>query len=781
MAQEKLMSAVAVIAKELKVKEAQVETAIKLLDDGATVPFIARYRKEATQGLDDTQLRFLAERLIYLRELEERRLVILQSTRDQEKLTPELEQALLTAETKTRLEDLYTPFRPKRRSKALLAIEAGLEPLALKLLEDTQIVPEEAAAAFVNIEKSIPDVSAALEGARLILMERFAEEPELVTEIREFVWQHAVIHSKGNSKKKDIINKFADYFEYSEAIKKIPSHRALALFRGRRESILQVSLQLAENEDQHVLQRIAEFFNIKDQSGPASVWLLETVRLAWKVKLQSKIELELLTRLRESADEEAIKVFSRNLRDLLLAAPAGTKVTIGLDPGIRTGVKVVVVDATGKLLDYSVVYPFAPHNEWHQAIAELAKLAAKYEVNLFSIGNGTGSRETERLVCDLIKMYPDLNLAKVVVSEAGASVYSASELAANEFPDLDVSIRGAVSIARRVQDPLAELVKIEPKSIGVGQYQHDVNQTRLSRSLDGVVEDCVNAVGVDVNTASAALLSHVSGLNNVLAKNIVMFRDEHGVFSNRAQLMEVSRMGEKAFQQAAGFLRIMNGDNPLDASCVHPESYPLVEKISVQNNIPLKELIGNKTVLQSVNASDFTDDQYGLPTINDILRELEKPGRDPRPDFKTVKFQEGIEDISHLEEGMILEGVVSNVTNFGAFVDIGVHQDGLVHISAITNKFISDPREVIKAGDIVKVKVIEVDVERKRIGLSMRFQEITEAADQKKKNQMPDLKKPVFQKHPPQKRKIVKAKSEPAKKSVFNTAMADALAKLKRN
>jgi uncharacterized protein len=780
MAQEMLASA-AIIAQELKVKVSQVETAIRLLDEGATVPFIARYRKEATEGLDDVQLRFLAERLLYLRELDERRTVVLQSIREQEKLTPELEQSILAADTKTRLEDLYLPFRPKRRTKAQIAVEAGLEPLAQALWKDPTLVPEEQATQFINAELGIEDTKAALEGARHILMEHFAEDADLINELREYLWLHAIVKSTGSSKKKEAVNKFSDYFDYSEAIKKIPSHRALALFRGRRESVLQVSLILPEQEMNYGENKVAAHFNIADQHRSADAWLFETVRMTWKVKLFTKLELELLTRLREMADEEAIKVFSRNLRDLLLAAPAGPQITIGLDPGIRTGVKVVAVDATGKLLDYTVIFPFAPQNEWHQSIADLAKLAVKHQVNLISIGNGTGSRETERLVADMIKMYPDLQLTKIIVSEAGASVYSASEIAANEFPDLDVTLRGAVSIARRVQDPLAELVKIEAKSIGVGQYQHDVNQTRLARCLDGVVEDCVNAVGVDVNTASAALLSHVSGLNDSLAKNIVQYRDEHGAFINREQLKNINRMGEKAFQQAAGFLRIMNGENPLDASCVHPEAYPLVEKIIADKKIDIPKIIGNRDMLQSVNADQYVDDTYGLPTIRDILRELEKPGRDPRPEFKTAQFKEGVEDINHLHEGMILEGVVSNVTNFGAFVDIGVHQDGLVHISAMTNRFITDPRAVVKAGDIVTVKVVEVDKERRRIGLSMKLGEDSAVATTKKPVKAAQPKKQSeFKKSEPKKKPEATKKPEAVKKTVFNTAMADALAKLKR-
>ncbi|STX27588.1 transcriptional accessory protein [Legionella beliardensis] len=779
MAQE-MMSAAEIIAQELKVKISQVEVAIRLLDEGATVPFIARYRKEATDGLSDTQLRGLAERLHYIRELDERRGVILQSIREQDKLTPELEQLILSAVTKTRLEDLYLPYRPKRRTKAQIAREAGLEPLADSLLNDPSQKPLLLAEQYLNKDAGVIDSEAALEGARQILMERFAESPELITELREYLWQHIVLKSSlANEDKKTNAAKYSDYFDYAEPIKKIPSHRALALFRGRRESVLQFTLELPNNSD-YGQQRIASYFNISDQGREADGWLLETVRMAWKIKLFTKLELELLARLRELADEEAINVFTRNLRDLLLAAPAGSQITIGLDPGIRTGVKVVVVDITGRVLDYTTVFPFAPQNEWHQAIGELAKLAAKHNVNLISIGNGTGSRETERLVSDMIKMYPDLKLTKVMVSEAGASVYSASELASLELPDLDVSIRGAVSIARRLQDPLAELVKIEPKAIGVGQYQHDVNQNRLARSLEGVVEDCVNLVGVDVNTASAALLTRVSGLNESLANNLVQYRNEHGQFTNREQLKKIPRMGDKTFQQCAGFLRIQKGDNPLDASAVHPEAYPLVEKILSQQKVSLNEVIGNHKFLHSVNAAEYVDDQFGLPTIQDVLKELEKPGRDPRPEFKTASFKEGIEDIAHLEEGMILEGVVSNVTNFGAFVDIGVHQDGLVHISAMTNKFISDPHTIVKAGDIIKVKVVEVDKERRRIGLSMKLNDEKAAVNHKKVGKPEQKALPVKKKVAVKKSEQNKKSTIPAKKGIFNTAMADALAKLKR-
>lgn len=770
------------IAQELNVRVEQVKAAIALLDDGATVPFIARYRKEATAGLDDTQLRLLEERLHYLRELGERREVILNSIREQEKLTPELEQLIQAADTKTRLEDLYLPYKPKRRTKAQIAIEAGLEPLAQGLWQNPDQDPDVYAAEFLNPEAEITEAKQALEGARQILMEKFSEDAALLDLLREYLWQNATIQAKqaqGNAKK-ETVNKFRDYFDYVEPIKKIPSHRALALFRGRREHVLQLTLQLPEADNSYGESKVAEWFKISDQKRPADAWLLETARMTWKIKLLTKLELELLTRLREMADEEAIQVFARNLRDLLLAAPAGQQVTIGLDPGIRTGVKVVVIDATGKLLDYSTVFPFAPQNEWHQSIAELAKLAARYNAQLISIGNGTASRETERLVSELLKMYPDLQLNKIVVSEAGASVYSASELAAKEFPDLDVSLRGAVSIARRLQDPLAELVKIEPKSIGVGQYQHDVNQARLARSLVSVVEDCVNAVGVDVNTASVPLLARVSGLNESIAKNLVEYRDQHGAFSNRQHLMQVDRMGAKTFQQAAGFLRISQGENPLDCSSVHPEAYPLVERILSDKKITIKELIGNRELLQSVNAAEYVDENFGLHTVRDVLAELEKPGRDPRGEFKTAQFMDGVEDIKDLQEGMILEGVVSNVTNFGAFVDIGVHQDGLVHISALTNKFVSDPRTVVKAGDIVKVKVVEVDKERRRIGLSMRLQE------EKAANPVKKMEKPVVKKAAPQNKKPVKAEKRVAPEpkpvrhnAIFNTAMADALAKLK--
>ena len=812
MSQEMLTTAM-IIANELHVKPSQVEATIRLLDDGATVPFIARYRKEATDGLDDTQLRQLADRLGYLRDLDERRGVVLDSIREQGKLTPELEQTILAADTKNRLEDLYLPFRPKRRTKAQLAREAGLEPLAIALRDDPTLPLEDTAASYINAELGVLDGQAALEGARQILMEQFAEEPNLVNELREYLWGHAVIKSVGAnpvaktegkpegkkaSKKKsktkqESANKYADYYDYVEPIKKIPSHRALALFRGRREGVLQLSFVIPVEPD-YPENRVIAYFNLQNNSQSSSVcgeWLLETARLAWRVKLFTKLEAELFSRLREMADEAAIGVFAMNLRALLLNAPAGPKITIGLDPGIRTGVKVVVVDVTGKLLDYTTIFPFTSQGEWHQSIAALAKLAAKYHVNLISIGNGTGSRDTERLVLDLIKMYPDFQLTKMLVSEAGASVYSASELASNEFPDLDVSLRGAVSIARRLQDPLAELVKIEPKAIGVGQYQHDVNQTRLARCLEGVVQDCVNAVGVDVNTASVQLLTHVAGLSEAIAKNIVQYREATGSFTAREQLKAVPRMGDKTFQQAAGFLRIMSGENPLDASAVHPEAYSLVERIAEDKKIKINQIIGNAEMLASINAEQYVDAHFGLPTIRDVISELEKPGRDPRPEFKTVQFQEGVEDITHLQVGMILEGIVSNVTNFGAFVDIGVHQDGLVHISELKTGFVTDPYSVIKAGDIVKVKVIQVDTERRRIGLSMKL-EAPKATHAKAAVAVKALKEAQSRpantantaapKHNNAKRPqpMHKKRAEPeAKKSVFNTSMADAFAKLR--
>lgn len=711
------------IANELAVRDKQVSAAVQLLDEGATVPFIARYRKEVTGGLDDTQLRNLEERLRYLRELEDRRETVLKSIKEQDKLTPELEQQVRAADTKTTLEDIYLPYKPKRRTKAQIAREAGLEPLALGLLEDPALDPETEAARHVDADKGVADTKAALDGARQILMENFAEDAELIGGLRERLWNEGVLSSRVVPGQEQEGAKFSDYFEFDEPIRKIPSHRALALFRGRNENVLQLNLDLPIEEGQaHPAElAIADRAGIADQGRPADAWLLETARWAWRVKVHLKLDLDLKMRLREAAEEEAIKVFARNLHDLLLAAPAGPRATIGLDPGLRTGVKVAVVDATGKLMDTATIYPHAPKNQWDQSIAVLAALARKHGAQLVSIGNGTASRETDKLAADLMKRHPELKLTKIMVSEAGASVYSASELAANEFPELDVSLRGAVSIARRLQDPLAELVKIEPKSIGVGQYQHDVNQTQLARSLEAVVEDCVNAVGVDLNTASAALLARVSGLNQGLAGNIVEFRDTHGAFTNRKTLLKVTRLGEKAFEQCAGFLRIMDGENPLDASAVHPEAYPVVERIVAQNGRDVRSLMGDTSFLRGLKAQDYTDDRFGVPTVKDILAELDKPGRDPRPEFKTAEFKEGVEDLKDLRDGMILEGVVTNVTNFGAFVDVGVHQDGLVHISAMSDKFVKDPHEVVKAGDVVKVKVMDVDLKRRRIGLSMRL------------------------------------------------------------
>jgi protein Tex len=662
-------------------------------------------------------------------------LQFLKALKNKANLPPELQLQIEQTDTKTILEDLYLPYKPKRRTKAQIAREAGLEPLALSLLENPLLIPEELALNYINADKGINDIKSALEGAKQILMEKFAEEPPLLGELRQYLWDNGIVVSKVADKKEEEGSKFADYFDYKENIKNIPSHRALALFRGRNESIL--SLNLLENDNAenlkttdmgHCENYIANYFKIAQQNRPADGFLLESVRWCWKIKLRSHFEVELFMQLRESAETEAIKVFAMNLKDLLLAAPAGARPTIGLDPGLRTGVKVAVIDVTGKMVEHGVIYPHAPKNQWDDSIKVLALLAKKYNIELISIGNGTASRETDRLANDLIKRHPDLNLQKLVVSEAGASVYSASELAAKEFPDLDVTIRGAVSIARRLQDPLAELVKIDPKSIGVGQYQHDVNQNALMRSLDAVVEDCVNAVGVDVNTASVSLLTRVSGLNQTLANNIIEYRNQNGTFKNRKELLKIPRLGAKTFELAAGFLRIMHGDNPLDASTVHPEAYPVVERIAKKTQKPLKSLIGDSTFLKTLKPQEFTDETFGLPTVLDILKELDKPGRDPRPEFKTASFQEGVEKLEDLKLDMILEGVITNVTNFGAFVDIGVHQDGLVHISSLSEKFVKDPREVVKAGDVVKVKVMEIDLKRKRVALTMRLNE--QARDQ---------------------------------------------------
>ncbi len=711
------------IAQELSVNSHQITAAVKLLDEGATVPFISRYRKEMTGGLDDTQLRTLDERLGYLRELNSRRATILESIENQGKLTPELALAINDAETKTLLEDLYLPYKPKRHTKAQKARDAGLEPLANALLENHALIPEQEALKYLNSEHGITDANLALEGARQIIMERISEDANLLSELRERIWQQGILRSEVIKAKENEAEKFRDYFDYSEAIHKIPSHRALAIFRGRNEDMLTVTLLPgADEKEAHQLytQFVMKNLNISGTDKPADAWLAETARFAWKVKLFTRIDLDLKQRLKEAAELEAIKVFANNLRDLLLAAPAGAKATMGLDPGIRTGVKVAVVDTTGKLLTTDTIYPHPPRKAWDESIEILAKLISKHQVTLVSIGNGTGSRETDQLVADLMKRYPDLKFSKIMVSEAGASVYSASELAAKEFPELDVSLRGAVSIARRLQDPLAELVKIEAKAIGVGQYQHDVNQVQLAKSLDAVVEDCVNAVGVDVNTASVALLKQVSGLNNTISENIVSFRNENGAFSNRKQLKKVPRLGEKAYEQAAGFLRIMNGENPLDASAVHPEAYPVVNAIIEKSGKSIRDIIGQSSFLRLLNPKDFTNEFFGIPTVTDILLELEKPGRDPRPEFKSAQFKEGVESISDLKVGMELEGVVTNVANFGAFVDIGVHQDGLVHISQLADVFVKDPRDVVKAGQMVKVKVVEVDVARKRIALTMK-------------------------------------------------------------
>lgn len=719
------------IAKTVGARVDQVRAAVTLLDEGATVPFIARYRKEATGGLDDTQLRDLQEQLIYQRELEERRAAILTALSESGKLTEELERDIWEADTKQRLEDLYLPFKPKRRTRAQIAREAGLEPLAKLLWEDPLRDPETEAEAFVNADKGVADVRAALDGARDILAEIFYENADMLEELREFLWKKAYLVSKVVPEKETdpAAAKYSDYFDYDEPIETVPSHRALAVFRGRQEGLLTVKVLLTEEEEAlpvHPCQElIARAHGIKNLGRPADVWLASVVRWCWRVKYLASVEGDLLTRLRERAETEAIGVFGTNLKDLLLAAPAGHKGVIGLDPGIRTGVKVAVISDTGAVLDTTVIYPHEPRRDWEGSIQTLARLARKYGSKLISIGNGTASRETDKLAGDLIARHPELGLAKIVVSEAGASVYSASAAAAAELPDLDVSYRGAVSIARRLQDPLAELVKIDPKAIGVGQYQHDVNQLELARKLDAVVEDCVNAVGVDVNTASAALLVRVAGLSSLQAKSIVSWREKNGAFAARKALLDVPRLGPKTFEQAAGFLRIPDAADPLDASGVHPEAYPVVQRIVEKTGLSVNKLIGNHEVLSRLKASDYTDEQFGVPTVTDILKELEKPGRDPRPEFKTAKFQEGVHEIKDLVPGMMLEGVVSNVAAFGAFVDIGVHQDGLVHVSELSDRFVRDPREVVKVGDIVRVRVLDVDVARKRISLSMRSREKT--------------------------------------------------------
>ena len=714
------------IAEELGVREQQVNATVTLLDEGATVPFIARYRKEVTGSLDDSQLRTLEERLRYLRELEDRRGTILNSIEEQGKLTDELRASIEAADTKNRLEDLYLPYKPKRRTKAQIAREAGLEPLADTLYDDPTQDPETVAAGYLNPEAGVEDVKAALDGARYILMERFAEDAELLGALRDFVWQEGQLKVTVVEGKENEGAKFRDYFDHVEPLRKVPSHRALAILRGRNEGILAYSIVMGDAEEDRrqphpAEQRIAAHWRIRDNGRASDKWLSDVVRWTWRVKLSTQIETDLIAQVREAAETEAINVFAANLKDLLLLAPAGPRPTLGLDPGLRTGVKVAVIDGTGQVVDHGAIFPHAPQNKWDQSIAQMAAWCQKYKIELVAIGNGTASRETEKLVGDLCKRYPELKLARIVVNESGASIYSASEFASRELPDLDVTIRGAVSIARRLQDPLAELVKIEPKSIGVGQYQHDVSQVQLSRSLDAVVEDCVNGVGVDLNTASVPLLTRVSGLNPSIAQNIVDFRNQNGKFTSRKQLLKVSRLGDRTFEQAAGFLRIAGGENPLDRSSVHPEAYGVVEAIAERNGKKVEDILGDSAFLRSLNPQDYVTEQFGLPTIKDIISELEKPGRDPRPEFRFAHFEEGVETLNDLKPGMVLEGSVTNVTNFGAFVDIGVHQDGLVHISALSHTFVKDPREVVKAGDIVKVKVMEVDIPRKRIGLSMRM------------------------------------------------------------
>jgi len=715
-----------IIAMELQVRPEQVASVVRLLDEGNTVPFIARYRKEVTGGLDDTQLRQLDQRLGYLRELEDRRQTILKSIEEQGKLSEDLAKAIGSTLSKTELEDLYLPYKPKRRTRGQIAIEAGLEPLADTLWNEPEHDPDSTAAAFVDADKGVADVKAALDGARYILMERFAEDAALLAKVRDYLWKNAHLTSRMVDGKEVEGAKFRDYFDHHEPISQVPSHRALAMFRGRNEGVLQLALNADPQFDEppresYAEQLIIDHLGLRLNNAPADVWRRAVVNWTWRIKVMLHLETELMSTVRERAEDEAINVFARNMHDLLMAAPAGMRATMGLDPGLRTGVKVAVVDNTGKLVDIDTVYPHT--GQAAKAAQQVAALCIKHNVELVAIGNGTASRETERFFLDLQKQFPAVKAQKVIVSEAGASVYSASELAALEFPDLDVSIRGAVSIARRLQDPLAELVKIDPKSIGVGQYQHDVSQSQLAKKLDTVVEDCVNAVGVDLNTASVPLLTRVAGLTRMMAQNIVNWRDENGQFRNREQLLKVSRLGPKAFEQCAGFLRINHGDNPLDASTVHPETYPVVERILAATNLALRDLVGDANVLRGLKVSEFTDERFGVPTVTDIIKELEKPGHDPRPEFKTAAFAEGVETMNDLLPGMILEGSVTNVTNFGAFVDIGVHQDGLVHISSLANKFVEDPHTVVKAGDIVKVKVMEVDLQRKRIALTMRLDE----------------------------------------------------------
>ncbi|RAT70367.1 Tex family protein [Lonsdalea populi] len=759
-----------IIAQELNARTEQVSAAVRLLDEGNTVPFIARYRKEVTGGLDDTQLRQLEARLGYLRELEDRRQTILKSIDEQGKLTDDLARSIRTTLSKTELEDLYLPYKPKRRTRGQIAIEAGLEPLSESLWNDPSQTPESAAEAYIDADKGVADVKAALDGARYILMERFSEDAALLAKVRDYLWKNAHLVSRMAEGKEEEGAKFRDYFDHHEPIAQVPSHRALAMFRGRNEGILQLALNADPQFDEppresYCEQIIIDHLGLRLNNAPADGWRRAVVNWTWRIKVLMHLETELMSSVREKAEDEAINVFARNLNDLLMAAPAGMRATMGLDPGLRTGVKVAVVDATGKLVATDTIYPHT--GQATKAAASVAALCTKHQVELVAIGNGTASRETERFFLDTQKQFPAIKAQKVIVSEAGASVYSASELAALEFPDLDVSLRGAVSIARRLQDPLSELVKIEPKSIGVGQYQHDVSQTLLAKKLDAVVEDCVNAVGVDLNTASVPLLTRVAGLTRMMAQNIVNWRDENGRFLNRAQLLKVSRLGPKAFEQCAGFLRINHGDNPLDASTVHPEAYPVVERILAVTERKLQELMGDATALRSLKASEFTDERFGIPTVTDIIKELEKPGRDPRPEFKTASFAEGVETMNDLLPGMILEGAVTNVTNFGAFVDIGVHQDGLVHISSLANRYVEDPHTVVKAGDIVKVKVLEVDLQRKRIALTMRLDEQPgETGARRNSTDAAQPRKPSASKPRP------RAAGTPA----GNSAMSDALA-----
>lgn len=767
------------LAQELGVRLTQVRTAVELMDGGATVPFIARYRKEATGGLDDGQLRQLEVRLLYVRELEDRRHTILASIEQQGKLTESLKQDLLAAATKQRLEDLYAPYKPKRRTRAQIAIEAGLEPLADAILNDQDSDPTALAGAYLNAEANIHDTKAALDGARDILAERFAENADLLAHMRSYIESNGMLYAKVIEGKEQEGANFRDWFNFHEALKSLPSHRILALLRGRQQGVLDLRIGLIPDLDEQTphpcMTRIAEFLKLHarfdNQASPRAKWLGDVCRWSWRVKLLTTFETEFIGALRERAEQEAIQVFADNLKDLLLAAPAGPKAVIGLDPGIRTGVKVAVIDATGKLLETATIYPFEPKRDHKGALTTLAALVKRYQVALIAIGNGTASRETEQLAAELQDLLPEPQPTRVIVSEAGASVYSASELAALEFPDLDVSLRGAVSIARRLQDPLAEMVKIEPKAIGVGQYQHDVNQRELARSLDAVVEDCVNAVGVDVNTASAALLSRVSGLNAGLARQIVEWRNENGAFPDRKTLLKVPRFGDKTFEQAAGFLRIPNGQNPLDASAVHPEAYPVVERILSKINAEAKQVVGRQGALKGLSPNEFTDDRFGLPTVKDIFQELEKPGRDPRPEFKTAQFKEGVNTLKDLEPGMILEGVVTNVANFGAFIDIGVHQDGLVHISALSNRFVKDPREVVRVGQTVQVKVMEVDLSRKRVGLTMRLDDVPGQASGPAKTGG----KPM-----PSGQKRAGASKNTSQTQPGNNAMAAAFAKLKQ-